>query len=370
MKCLLLLLSLTGLSSAIFVNNAASRCPITVSQAEEVCGALRKRSNHFTAHPTECAAFVQCDGLAQATVTAVPEGTMWDNEVGAAVHLQASSCPQSPCRINHDISDCSTCYGYLTCQNNEVVSAYCPDGQSFSRTESRCVSDPTCRRIAEQETLNSCTPIPNTNAYRRTGLSRGIPYSVDVTCPAATVMNTTSCVCVHSDVCPVVLGDLQNLECKGETTQYSVQGLDTNELTGDFTFTVSGLTISNAASGVVALASNSRFDAPGCDHPTFELVLDTLQRTVTLTAVSVEPKTATISAQISNPSNVNEIRVERRGVTIALYINGNKGGESSVLGAERLASTLCSLDICNSFNRNSLQGQISRVKLVRECRSQ
>lgn len=34
MKCLLLLLSLTGLTSAIFVNNAASRCPITVSQAE------------------------------------------------------------------------------------------------------------------------------------------------------------------------------------------------------------------------------------------------------------------------------------------------------------------------------------------------
>lgn len=61
----------------------------------DVCGALKSRGIHFTAHPTECAAFVQCDGVTRATVMAVPEGTIWDNVVSTPVHLQAGSCAQS-----------------------------------------------------------------------------------------------------------------------------------------------------------------------------------------------------------------------------------------------------------------------------------
>ncbi|PVD29831.1 hypothetical protein C0Q70_09088 [Pomacea canaliculata] len=244
MKTLLLVLGLADLASTIVVNNAAARCPLTDAEAEDKvsCGALKSRGIHFTAHPTECAAFVQCDGVTRATVMAVPEGTIWDNVVSTPVHLQAGSCAQSPCTTQRNISDCSSCFGYLTCKNNQVVSARCPDGQSFNRTRSQCAPDVTCVKggIDATERLVSCVQIPNTNLYRKTAVLLGTQYNVDVSCSAGTVMNTTMCVCVSSNV-------------RSE---------------------------------------------PGCERPTFELVLDTNRRTVILTVVTVEPKTTSVSAPI------------------------------------------------------------------------
>lgn len=65
-----------------------------------------------------------------------------------------------------------------------------------------------------------------------------------------------------------------------------------------------------------------------------------------------------------NPSNVNEIRVERRGVTIALYINGNKGGESSVLGKSRCSPRLPSLKNIFTVKRNTKAKPTSSLCLL------
>lgn len=52
------------------------------------------------------------------------------------------------------------------------------------------------------------------------------------------------------------------------------------------------------AQGAVALASNSRADAPGCERATFEVVADTFQRVVTATVVTLEPRTISVSAPL------------------------------------------------------------------------
>ncbi|XP_025094204.1 uncharacterized protein LOC112563945 [Pomacea canaliculata] len=166
---------------------------------------------------------------------AVPEGTIWDNVVSTPVHLQAGSCAQSPCTTQRNISDCSSCFGYLTCKNNQVVSARCPDGQSFNRTRSQCAPDVTCVKggIDATERLVSCVQIPNTNLYRKTAVLLGTQYNVDVSCSAGTVMNTTMCVCVSSNVriCPITLGDIQNLSFNGRTSAYTMEALTpTNSL--------------------------------------------------------------------------------------------------------------------------------------------